>query len=82
MTGKELKKYFEEHLVPKKLYSINGEKSNRICMTRSGNEWNVFFKDHKDRVGLMTFQSEESACRTMKEELRKMMECVYGLTWA
>ena len=30
----------------------------------------------------MHYNDEASACRSMKNEIRKMMEMIYGLTWA
>lgn len=82
MTVKELKKYLQEHLVPKRLYKIGGEKKNRICMTCSNGVWSVFFRDRKNRVGVVNYNSEESAVEGMMEELRKAMSSIYGLTWA
>ena len=38
------------------------------------------FASKGDRT-LMHFSDEESACISMKNELRKMMELMYGLTW-
>ncbi|MBE5825767.1 MAG: hypothetical protein E7307_03930 [Butyrivibrio sp.] len=82
MNTKELKKYLKQHLVPSKLYKIGGAHKNRICMDRTEKGWAVFFQDKKDRVGVMNFVDEASACKFMKDELRKLMEQLYGLTWA
>jgi len=82
MTGKELKTFFEEHMVPSRLYKIGGAHNNRICMEQSGSGWQVFFSEHKQKVGLMSFKDEASACQGMKDEIRKLMEQMYGLTWA
>ncbi len=41
-----------------------------------------FFQDKKERIGVINFPDEASACDKMKEELRKMMEQLYGVTWA
>ena len=30
----------------------------------------------------MNFVDEASACNSMKDELRKLMEQLYGITWA
>ena len=81
MTGKELRVFLEEHLVPSRLYKIGGSHNRRICMERSGSGWDVFFSEHKEKIGLMHFADEESACNAMKNELRKLMEAMYGLTW-
>ena len=81
MTGKELKTFFEEHLVPSGLYKIGGSHNRRICMDRDSNGWNVYFSDHKQKVGLLSFPDEESACAAMKNEIRKLMEVMYGVTW-
>ena len=82
MTGRELKQYFEEHLVPSRLYKIGGKHNHRICMESTRDGWDVFFSDHKDKVGVMHFQDEASACAALKNEIRKAMEVMYGLTWA
>ena len=82
MTGKELKKYFEEHLVPSRLYKIGGSHNHRICMEQTKKGWEVFFSEHKQKVGVLRFDDEASACQSMKNEIRKLMELLYGLTWA
>ncbi len=82
MTGKELKQFFETHLVPSSLYKIGGKHNHRICMEQVKGGWEVFFSDHKDRIGVLRFADEASACVRMKEEIRKVMEQLYGLTWA
>lgn len=82
MTIKELAQFFEEHLVPAKLYKIGGNRKNRICLEKEKKGgWVVYFKDHKDRVGLTEYASEEAACNGMKNEIRKLMELMYGVTW-
>ena len=82
MNRKELQKYLKQHLVPSKLYKIGGTHKNRICMDRTENGWAVFFQDKKDKIGVMNFVDEASACNVMKDEIRKLMEQLYGLTWA
>lgn len=81
MNKKELKKFFKEHLVPKKLYSLKGNHKNRICMESSNGGWDVYFSDNKNKVGLMHFSSEKEACETMANEIKKLMQTFYGLTW-
>jgi len=82
MTGKELKKFLQEHLVPSRLYKIGGSHNRRICMEKSESGWDVFFSEKKRKIGLMHYDDEESACLSMKNEMRKLMETMYGLTWA
>ena len=82
MTGKELKEFFEAHLVPSKLYKIGGKHNNRICMEKANDGWEVFFSEHKERIGTLHYDDEASACISMKNEIRKLMEQMYGLTWA
>ena len=82
MTVKELKDFFQEHLVPSRLYKIGGKHNHRICMERNEQGWDVFFSEHKNKVGLMHFSDETSACTAMKNEIRKLMELMYGLTWS
>lgn len=81
MTGKELKAFFKDHLVPGKLYKIGGEHDKRVCMEKDKDGWSVFFCEKKQKIGLMRYKDESSACRAMKEELRKIMELMYGVTW-
>ena len=82
MTQKELKTFLMEHLVPRKWYKLGREKKNRICMTSEDGGFRAFFRDGTRRVGELFYKDEESACRGMKDELRKLMESAYGLTWA
>ena len=82
MNTKELKTYLEEHLVPSKLYKIGGSRKNRICLDRTESGWAVYFQDQKEKIGVLNFVDEASACNRMKDEVRKLMEQLYGLTWA
>ncbi len=82
MNTKELQQYLKEHLVPSKLYKIGGSHKNRICLDKTESGWAVYFMDKKDKIGIMNFVDEASACSRMKDELRKLMELMYGLTWA
>ncbi len=81
MTRKELHKFFKEHMVPSKYYSLKGNHKNRICLEQAKDGWEVYFSDKKQKVGLLHFKSEEDACTGMKSELQKIMEQVYGLTF-
>lgn len=81
MTSKDVRNFLKEHLVPAKLYKVGGEKKGRICLEKTGDGWEVFYRDKKDRVGAIYYQDEESACRGMLSEIRKFMECAYGVTW-
>ncbi len=81
MNTQELKSYLEEHLVPSKLYKIGGSHKNRICLDKTENGWQVFFQDKKEKIGVMNFVDEAAACNSMKDELRKLMEQLYGITW-
>ncbi len=82
MSVAELKDFLKEHRVPKKFYKIDGSHNKRICLEQAKDGWDVFFQDHKQRVGVLHFQDEASACQAMKNELRKMMEQMFGLTFA
>ncbi len=81
MTGKELKSFLQEHLVPSRLYRIGKAQHHRICMEKSRSGWDVFFSEKKQKIGLMHYDDEASACICMKNEIRKLMEVMYGLTW-
>ncbi len=82
MNAQELKSYLEEHLVPSKLYKIGGSHKNRICLDKTESGWAVWFQDKKEKIGVLNFVDEASACSRMKDEIRKLMEQLYGLTWA
>ena len=82
MTVKELKKFFKDHLVPSRLYNMKGgHHRNRICISGGKDGWDVYFSEGKNRIGLMHFATESEACPRMKEEVRKVMEQIYGLSW-
>ncbi len=82
MNIKDLKHFFKEHLVPKKYYKIGKEHKNRICLIKSTDGWDIFFKDDKEKVGTQHYSDESSACVAMMNEIRKLMESANGLTWA
>ena len=82
MTTKELKSYFKEHLVPERLYHLKGNHKNRICLEKCREGYEVYFSDRKQKVGLLHFATENEACQRMKEEIRKMMVSLYGLSFA
>ncbi len=82
MTIKELKKFFSDHLVPASVYNLSGGNfPNRICLSKESNGWDVYFSERKDKIGLMHFATESEACARMKEEVCKVMEQIYGVTW-
>ncbi len=83
MTVKELKRFFKEHLVPSRLYHV-GRKSRpgRICLSMNeGGSYDVYFSEKKDKIGLMSFATENEACQKMMDEVCKVMESLYGVTW-
>ncbi len=82
MTMNELRTFLAEHNVPRKLYSIGKRGNGRICIDRGENGWEVYFCEKKEKIGTLLFADEESACQGMKNEMRKLMEQLYGLTWA
>ena len=82
MSRNELAVFLKEHLVPAKLYSLNGNHTNRICLEKSKQGWEVYFSDQKQKIGLLKFSSESDACARMKTEILKIMQSLYGLSWA
>ncbi len=82
MNTKELKDFFKTHLVPNKLYKLDGKQNKRICMEKNGNGWDIYFCDGNNKIGLIHVKTEFEACRVMKEEIRKLMVSLYGVTWA
>ena len=82
MTVKELKKFFKDHLVPSHLYNMKGgHHRNRICIANDKNGWQVYFSEGKEKIGLMQCATESEACQRMKDEVCKVMEQIYGLSW-
>lgn len=83
MTTKELRTFFKEHLVPSKLYHLGDKaRTGRICIGKDDNGfWQVYFSEKKNKIGLMNFATESEACQRMKEEVCKVMEQLYGVTW-
>ena len=82
MTADELKMFLKQHRVPGKYYKIGGNHNHRICLEKVENGWEVFFSDNRKKVGLTHYIDEASACAGMKREMRKLMELLYGMTWA
>ena len=82
MTANELKLFLKQHRVPGKYYKIGGHHNHRICMEKTESGWEVFFSENKNKVGLTHYFDEASACAGMKNEMRKLMELLYGMTWA
>ena len=81
MTSKELCRFLKDHLVPRKLYKVNGAHSGRICVEHTASGWEVFYSEKKDKVGLLKYTTESAACLGMMNELRKVMEQIYGVSW-
>ncbi len=83
MNCRELSTFFKEHLVPSHLYRINGTRNKRICLSQSDEDkaWELYFRDRKDKVGLLRFATEAEACVRMKDEVLKLMEQIYGIGW-
>lgn len=82
MTTRELGQYFKEHLVPNRLYHLKGAHNKRICMEQVADGWNVYYADHKDKVGLLHFVTESEACQAMKDQVGQLMRVMYGLQFA
>ena len=83
MTVKELKTFCKEHLVPSHLYNLKGVSHKvKICMGKNKQDsWEVYFSEKKRKIGLMQFATESEAWQHMMDEVRKVMEQVYGVTW-
>ena len=83
MTVKELKVFFKEHLVPSHLYNLKGgSHGGRICLGKNKQDgWEVYFSEKKNKIGLMQFATENEACHHMMDEICKVMEQIYGITW-
>ena len=81
MTTKELKSYLKDHLVPDRLYDLKSNHKNRLCMEKAKNGYEIYFSDHKEKVGLLHFATESEACQCMKEEISKLMVSLYGLSF-
>lgn len=82
MTTRELQVFFQEHLVPARLYNLKGARNKRLCMEQVRDGWNVYYADHKDKVGISHYLTESEACLAMKYEVDKVMRVLYGVTFA
>ena len=82
MNSKELRQFFKGHLVPSRLYDLRKNHKGRICMEKSASGWSVYFSDNKQKVGVLHYKDEASACAAMKNEVRKLIEGLYGVTWS
>ena len=81
MNTCELKEYFKKHLVPSSLYSLQKNRTGRICLKETPEGWAVYFFEKAGRIGTLLFPSENDACRCMLREIGKVMEAVYGLSF-
>lgn len=77
MTRIELAAYFREHHVPAKFYSLkeNG-KNGRICLSREGSGWDVYYKEHEAKIGALHFATEAEALAGLKTEVSKMVQAL------
>lgn len=75
MTRNELAAYFKEHHVPGKFWSLrkNG-RNGRICLSKAADGYEVYFKEHKARIGALHFATEAEALLGMQKEVSKLMQ--------
>ncbi len=70
MNIEQLKHELERLGIPRRIYSLNGGKDERLCMENRDGNWVVFFVERgQDRI-LKQFVSESDACAFMLEELK------------
>jgi hypothetical protein len=70
MNIKQLEQELEALGVPRRIYSLNAAKDERLCIEHRGGDWVIFFVERdKERI-LRQFVSEENACTYMLGELK------------
>ncbi len=66
----QLKQELENLGVPRRVYSLNGWKDERLCLELRDNKWSIFFVERGEERDLKQFSSEAQACDYMLGELR------------
>jgi hypothetical protein len=73
MNIEQLKCELERLGVPRRVYSLNGGKDERLCIECRDGEWVVFFVERGQERTLKQFVSESDACAFMLTELKLEM---------
>jgi hypothetical protein len=73
MKIKELEKKLIETNVPKDIYSIlkGGLPNERYCITKDGDNWEVYYSERGNKTGLKIFDDEEIACKYFYKKVEK-----------
>lgn len=73
MKIKELEQKLQEINVPKEVYSIlkGGFPIEQYCITKNGDDWEVYYSERGNKSGLKTFDVEERACEYFYKKVSK-----------
>lgn len=75
MTLNELKTIVSKNgKIPKDCYSFDGGLPNEsLCISRHGEDWEVYYSERGKKTNLMTFKMESEACEYFYKRLLKMI---------
>lgn len=63
MNIRDLKEFLLTNQVPEDAYSLDGGLPNEAyCISKEGNQWEVYYSERGRKCGLVTFDTEDSAC--------------------
>jgi len=73
MKIKELEQKLQEINVPKEVYSIlkGGLPNEQYCITKNGDDWEVYYSERGNKSGLKIFDAEEKACEYFYKKVAK-----------
>ena len=70
MTIEQLKQELERLGIPRRVYSLNGRKDERLCIEAREGMWHVYFVERGKEGSVKQFATESEACYFMLNELR------------
>ncbi|MFS0749854.1 hypothetical protein [Oceanobacillus sp. 1P07AA] len=69
----ELEQKLQEINVPKDIYSIlkGGLPNEQYCITKDGDNWEVYYSERGKKSGLKIFDDEDKACEYFYKKVEK-----------
>jgi hypothetical protein len=75
MTVAELQKLLDAINVPKDAYSFSGGLPNEcLCLNKTMFTWEVYYSERGKKSGLLTFFSEDEACRNFYFQIKRVFK--------
>ncbi|MFJ7982285.1 hypothetical protein ACIQ1D_18665 [Lysinibacillus xylanilyticus] len=73
MKVKELEQKLIEINVPEEVYSIlkGGLPNEQYCITKDGDNWEVYYSERGNKSGLKIFEDEDKACEYFYNKVAK-----------